>query len=132
MNNKEYVLKNHIDKLFEAWSIYGCCDLCKDLGCREYCRSMPDLPCEETLKSWLEKEHNSITLNFGEICEVVCLPSITELMYYVGSELCFHYFAKTKEEVEQIGKSGITHYPKNNLKCFYFKDLEHFVKKVGD
>lgn len=132
MTNKEYVIQKHIEDLLSMVSVYGTCAFCETVGCKKYCKSgKSPSTCEETFKSWLKMEHN-IVFEFGEICEVMCLPSITELWYYVGSDLCLSYFAKTKEEVEQINKCGITHYPKNNLKCFYFKDLEHFVKKVGD
>lgn len=131
MTNKEYLIKEHINDLLDLVTDYSDCSFCRKVGCDKYCASYSDIQCEDTFKEWL-KQNRNIALKFGEIYELMCLPSITELWYYVGSELCFSYFARTKEEVEQISKSGIAHYPKNNLKCFYTKDLESFVKKVGD
>ena len=132
MTNKEYVIKyiqEHDDVLEEIMT--DTCYLCKQVGCTDYCNKTSHLSCAQTIHEWLKQVHN-INFKFGDVCEVMCLPSITELWYYVGSELCFYYFARTKEEVEQINKSGLGHYPKNNLKCFYYNDLDSFVKKVGD
>lgn len=134
MTNKDFVLKKlseDTDTLIDI--LASDCELCKSMGTEEFCRSESTkyMTCHDTVAEWFKQDHN-INLKFGDVYEVMCLPSITELWYYVGSELCFYYFARTKEEVEQINKSGIVHYPKNNLKCFYSKDLESFVKKVGD
>ena len=132
MTNKEYVLQKHTDDLLSTVYVYGLCELCHAIGCSEYCKS-PKAPhsCEETFKSWLEKEHNSIHLDLGEIVEVK-LPTDTQLCYYAGKELGVHYFTNSKKTCDQIKTIGLKSISKADLIVLLDCDLPLCISKVGD
>ena len=132
MINKEYVIKNHIEDLLSMVSLYGTCDFCETVGCKKYCKSdKSPSTCEETFKSWLKMEHNSINLQVGEIVEVN-LPTDTQLCYYAGRELGIHYFTNSKKTCDQIKTLGLRSINKADLIVLLDCDLSLCITKVGD
>lgn len=136
MTNKEYLLKylnEHEDMLVDMISAVSC-SYCERIGLRAYCRSTDDDSCSKTIESWLSMDYNSSNLKVGDIVEMEILPSITELRYYMGSELNLMYFCKTLEELEQAKKIGMVHYPnKGSLTLYDSRLLDRLpIRKVGE
>lgn len=133
MTCKDYILKylsEHDDYLVESID----CSLCRAVGLVEYCRTNQGLSCEDTKKEWLAMERTPLNLKVGDIVEMEILPSITELRYYMGSELNLMYFCKTLEELEQAKKIGMVHYPnKGSLTLYDSRLLDRLpIRKVGE
>lgn len=133
MKNKEYLLKyfyEHEDLLVQTID----CAVCRAVGLDKYCKATVGISCEDTKKQWLAMERNPLNLKVGDIVEIVILPSITELRYYMGSELNLMYFCKSLEELEQSKKTGIVHYPnKGNLTILDMRIVNSLpVRKVGE
>lgn len=109
MTNKEYVLQNHTDDLLSTVYVYGLCELCHAIGCAEYCKS-PKAPhsCEETFKSWLDKEHTEELYPIGAVVEFNAYSNTSytkRLGYYNGcvgdNQHCVCIYK------ENIGKSNV-------------------------
>lgn len=87
MKNKEYLFNECTGALAKAWCSYGLCDLCGDVGCRQFCRDNPKLTCEETFKTWLEQEHIELLYPIGTVVEFDIHSSMSatnRLGYYNG------------------------------------------------
>ena len=91
MKNKEYVLQNHADELLNAIPEYGMCEVCKTIGCIEYCKSpKAPLSCTETFESWLDQEHTEpLRYPIGTVVEFDTRSSMVatnRLGYYNGAD----------------------------------------------
>lgn len=133
MTNKEYTLKyffEHEDLLTRTID----CAVCRAVGLAEYCRATQGISCEDTKKEWLSMERNPLNLKVGDIVEILMHKGVTELRYYMGSELNIMYFCKTLEELEEAKKTGMVHYPKKgNLTLIDSNIADRLpIRKVGD
>lgn len=130
MTNKEYVLQNHADEILHEIAVYGLCDICKTIGCLEYCRSKNSpCTCKDTFEAWLNMEHTEPLLYpIGTIVETKLCNSKTYLGYYNGADnRGNHYICAYKEN---IGKM------ENNVPIcttrIHSNDVAKLIKKVGD
>lgn len=123
MKNKEYVLQNHTDDLLNLISEYGICNICKTVGCADYCKSNNSpCTCKETFEAWLNMKHTEELFPLGAIVEFnTCSNSsyTKRLGYYNGcvgdNQHCVCIYK------ENIGKSNVG----------LILDAEA-IKKVGD
>ena len=133
MTNKEYTLKyffEHEDLLAQTID----CAVCRAVGLVEYCRATQGISCEDTKKEWLSMERNPLNLKVGDIVEISFLPTLTKLRYYMGSELNMMYFGETLEELKEVKRLGVVHYPnKGSLTMLDERTVDRLhVKKVGE
>ena len=103
MKNRDYILKEKKETLVNAVILCDCCNICKELGCKDYCEKHPEYnSCEKTVKAWLDEEHVDDLFSLGTIVEYetgITTPTKCLGYYngYVGANL--HRICTYKDNV---------------------------------